>query len=189
MPLVTGSVLRSRLDFVEQQFGKEGLVRLLERLPEPDRELLPKGLLPAQWYPFELGQRIDKVVMEVLAKGDRETFHQLGVRSADFNLKGVHQVFVHPGNPQSLLRRAPAIYKLYYDTGHRTYEETGESTCRLVTYDSESFSEADCLTVIGWHQRAVELCGGRNVAIEHPRCRAQGDTVCEYVISWQTAGG
>jgi uncharacterized protein (TIGR02265 family) len=189
MPNVKGSVLRSRLDFVEQQFGKDGLFRLLERLPEPDRELLTKGLLPAQWYPFELGQRIDKVVMEVLAKGDRETFHQLGVRSADFNLKGVHQVFVHPGNPQSLLRRAPAIYKLYYDTGHRTYEETGESTCRLVTYDSESFSEADCLTVIGWHQRAVELCGGRNVAIDHPRCRAHGDTVCEYLISWQIAGG
>ena len=184
MPNVKGSVLRSRLDFVKGHFGDEGLSRLLASLSEGDRTLLTDGLLPAQWYPFELGERLDTCIMRTLGGGSPATFRRLGARSAEVNLSGVHQVFVHPGDPQALLRRAPAIYKLYYDTGYRTYESLGEMSCRLVTHESESYSEADCQTVIGWHERAVAMCGGHNPRVEHPRCRARGAPVCEYVISW-----
>lgn len=185
MPNVKGSVVLSRLDFVREHFGEEGLQSLLRALPDKDRETIQGRLLPAQWYPFELGERIDNTLIQVLTGGDPEAFRKLGVSSAEVNLSSVHQVFVRQGDPHGLLRRAPAIYKLYYDTGHRTYERTGDTSCRLVTSNSESYSKADCLTVIGWHERAVELCGGRQVRIEHPLCRAEGDEVCEYQISWR----
>ncbi|MFQ5766499.1 MAG: DUF2378 family protein [Acidobacteriota bacterium] len=189
MPNVKGSVIRSRLDFVRSHFGEEGLKALSDALPEEDRRLLARSLLPAQWYSFEFCTRIDETVMAVLGQGRPETFRRLGMRSADFNLAGVHHVYVREGDPHGLLRRAPAIYKLYYDTGHRTYERTGVTSCKLVTYESESYSEADCLTVIGWHQRAVEICGGKNVRVEHPKCRAKGSEVCEYRISWEEEPG
>ena len=183
MSNVKGSVLLSRLDFVREHFGEEGVASLLEALTDEDRGVTTR-LLPAQWYPFELGERIDDAIMTVLGRGDPGTFHRLGVRSAEVNLAGVHAVFVHVGDPHGLLRRAPAIYKLYYDTGSRSYEKTGEHSCRLTTRDSEGYSRADCFTVIGWHQRAVELCGGRNVRIEHPDCRVEGARTCQYDISW-----
>lgn len=183
MSNVKGSVLLSRLDFVRDHFGQDGLTSLLEALTDDDRRVTAR-LLPAQWYPFVLGERIDDVIMNVLGRGDPGTFHRLGVRSAEVNLAGVHAVFVHDGDPHGLLRRAPAIYKLYYDTGNRVYEKTGECSCRLTTHDSESYSRADCFTVIGWHQRAVELCGGTNVRIDHPDCRVAGARACRYDISW-----
>ena len=184
MPNVKGSVLRSRLEFVRDHFGAAGVQRLLDAMPDEDRVLLSGGLLPAQWYPFALGERLDRTVMQVLGGGDPEIFRRLGRRSADLNLAGVHAVFVHQSDPQALLRRAPAIYKLYYDTGYRVYEKIGERSCRLTTHASDSYSEADCLTVIGWHERAVELCGGHQPRVEHPNCRARGAPVCEYLISW-----
>ena len=184
MPNVKGSVLRSRLDFVEKKFGAPVLECVLTDLPEEERRTLGLGLLPAQWYPFALGESLEKAILRVLGEDGRRTFLDMGRKSAEYNLAGVHKVFVHSGNPHGLLSRAPAIYKLYYDTGHRTYEKTGERTCTLTTYESETFSEADCLTVIGWHERAVELCSGRHAVVDHPRCRARGDAVCEYLISW-----
>lgn len=184
MPNVKGSVLRSRLDFVEKKFGAPVLERVLAALPPDERQILGRRLLPAQWYPFTLGESLENTILRVLGEDGRRTFLEMGRRSAEYNLEGVHKVFVHAGNPHGLLCRAPAIYKLYYDTGHRTYEMTGENTCSLITYDSESFSEADCLTIIGWHERAVELCSGRHAEVDHPRCRARGDAVCEYLISW-----
>lgn len=184
MANVKGSVLRSRVDFVEKKFGRERLDLVLGILPEEDRHTLERGLLPAQWYPFALGERLEKAILQVLGEDGRSTFMELGRRSAIYNLAGVHQVFVRAGDPHHLLSRAPSIYRLYYDTGSRTYEKTGEHACRLVTSDSEVFSEGDCLTVMGWHERAVEMCDGRDVAIDHPRCRARGDAVCEYLISW-----
>ena len=187
MANVKGSVLRSRLDFVEKEFGREQLDLVLETLAEADRRILAGGLLPAQWYEFALEERFEKALLQVLGEEARATFLEFGRRSAVYNLDGVHKVFVHPGDPHRLLSRAPAIYKLYYDTGHRTYEKTGENSCRLVTHDAEVATEGDCLTVIGWHERAVEMCDGRDVVIDHPRCRARGDTVCEYLISWNLA--
>jgi uncharacterized protein (TIGR02265 family) len=184
MASVKGSVLRSRLDFVRSHFGEAGVTSVLTALGENDRRILTAGLLPAQWYDFDLGQRLDQAIMRTVGKGSAETFRSLGKTSAEVNLGGVHQAFVRPGDPHGLLRRAPAIYKLYYDTGRRSYEQTGPTSCRIVTHASESFSEADCLTVVGWHEYAVEMCGGRDVRIEHPACRARGDQVCDYRISW-----
>ncbi len=184
MANVKGSVLRSRVDFVEKKFGHERLDLVLGILSEEDRHTLKRGLLPAQWYPFALGERLEKAILQVLGEEGRSIFMELGRRSAMYNLGGVHQVFVRAGEPHHLLSRAPAIYKLYYDSGTRTYEKTGEDACRLVTSGTEDFSEGDCLTVMGWHERAVEICGGRNVVIDHSRCRARGDAVCEYLISW-----
>ena len=184
MPNVKGSVLRSRLDFVEQKFGAAVLARVQADLPAEDRTILSRGLLPAQWYPFALGESLENAILRVLGEDGRGTFLDMGRRSAEYNLAGVHKVFVHSGEPHRLLSRATAIYQLYYDTGHRTYEKLGDTSCRLITYESETFSVADCLTVIGWHQRAVELCAGRNVKVDHPRCRAQGEDACEYLISW-----
>jgi uncharacterized protein YjhX (UPF0386 family) len=54
----------------------------------------------------------------------------------------------------------------------------------LRTFDAESVTETDCLTVMGWHQRAVELSGGTNVKVTHPLCRAKGAPHCEYRITW-----
>lgn len=184
MPNVKGSVLRSRLDFVEKQFGRYALDGVMAVLGAEQRQTLSRGLLPSQWYPFSLGEQLEQAILKTLGEDARQTFLEMGRRSADYNLTGVHQAFVHKGEPQRLLNRAPAIYNLYYDTGRRTCEEIGANQCRLVTHDSGIASELDCLTVIGWHQRAVELCDGRDVEVLHPLCRAQGDDVCEYLISW-----
>ena len=37
---IKGSVLKSRLEFVRQEIGEEGLAKLMERLPEDDRKAL-----------------------------------------------------------------------------------------------------------------------------------------------------
>jgi hypothetical protein len=68
--------------------------------------------------------------------------------------------------------------------GSRTYEKTGARSAVLRTVGAESVTEADCLTIIGWHQRAIEMSGGRDVHVEHPKCRARGNGYCEYLCSW-----
>ena len=48
----------SRLAFVEQHFGKGGLQRVLQSLAPDDQRPL-KMLFTSNWYPFELGRRLD----------------------------------------------------------------------------------------------------------------------------------
>ena len=183
MQQVKGAVLKSRLGFIEDHFGADGVTRVLASLSEEDQKALGM-ILTVRWYPFELGKRLDNAIVQVLGGGRQEFFERLGEASADKNLTTLHHGFMTEGKPHAFLAKAPAIYALYYETGRREYKQTGETQGILTTYDAETFSTADCLTVIGWYRRALQMCGAKNVEVVEEECRARGGTVCRYKVSW-----
>jgi uncharacterized protein (TIGR02265 family) len=180
---IKGAVLKSRLAFIEQHFGQDGVRRVLQSLA-PDDERSLRLLFTSNWYPFELGKRLDEAIVRVLGGGRREFFERLGAASAERNLRSVHSSYLTPGNPQAFLANTPAIYAAYYETGRREYELTGEKSGVLTTYGAETFSAPDCLTVVGWYKKALEMCGATGVSVVEEECRAKGGLVCRYRVSW-----
>lgn len=182
---VKGSVLRSRLGFVEDLRPTDGVARVLARLEPTDRDAL-SSLLASAWYPFELGSRLDQAIVAELGEGRPEFFERLGEASAEKNLgeTGVHRRFLVPGDPHAFLAKTPLIYSYYYDQGRRDYERTGEREAVLTTHDAETFSAPDCLTVVGWYRHALGMCGGKQPRVVEELCRARGAAVCRYRLSW-----
>lgn len=182
-PNIKGVVLKTRLAFAEEQGGAKGLEGVLASLDPEDRSALA-GLLAAKWYPFELGRRLDAAIVHVLGQGKPEFFERLGEASATKNLGTVHKDFLVVGDPQAFLAKAPMIYSFYYNTGRREYQAAGPKEAVLTTHDAETFSTPDCLTVVGWHRRGLEMCGAKQVRVVEEECRARGGAVCRYRISW-----
>ena len=183
MQQIKGSVLKTRMALAEEIGGKDGVARVLATLPEEDRRALAM-VLTVQWYPFELGRRLDDAVVRVLGGGRPEFFLKLGESSAEKNLASIHRGFLAPGDAHAFLAKAPMIYRLYYETGKREYERVGDREGVLITRDAETFSAPDCLTIVGWHRRALELNGVRNPKVVEEECRASGGAVCRYRITW-----
>ena len=183
MQQIKGGVLKSRLTFVEQHGGADALARVLDALPADDRRALGM-ILTGKWYDFALGRRLDEAIVTILGGGDRSYFERLGEASATANLAGVHRQFLSDRDPHAFLSKAPKIYALYYDQGRREYERAGEREAVLTTFDAETFSAADCLTVVGWHRKALELCGCTGIRVVEEECRAAGGAVCRYRLSW-----
>jgi len=180
---IKGSILKSRLEFVRKEIGDDGLAALMESLSEEDRKVLGR-LVAVAWVDFEVGKRLDKAIVQALGGGSSRFFERLGEASAEVNLGTLHSAFLAPGNPQAFLAKAPQIYRLYYDVGRREYEQTGDREGVLITHEAETFSKTDCLTVVGWYRKALELCGAKNVRIHEDECRATGSDVCRYRVSW-----
>ncbi len=182
---IKGSVLRTRLALVDELAPKDGRGRVLARLAPEERDVLD-SLLASAWYPFELGKKLDEAIVEVLGGGRSEFFLKLGEASADKNLGagGVHRSFLVAGDPHAFLAKAPLIYAYYYDQGRRDYEKLGDTEAVLTTRDAETFSAPDCLTVVGWYARALEMCGARAPRVVEEECRARGGSVCRYRLSW-----
>ncbi len=182
---VKGSVLRARLSFVEGLRPNDGLGRVLGRLSAADREALG-SLLASSWYPFDLGRRLDQAIVGELGEGRADFFEKLGEASAEQNLgaSGVHRRFLVPGDPHAFLAKTPLIYSYYSDQGRREYSRIGEREALLTTREAETFSAADCLTVVGWYRRALEMCGAERPRVVEEQCRARGDGVCRYRLSW-----
>ncbi len=183
---IRGHVLLSRLKYVGDVAGEAGLQKVLGALPVPDREFL-SGMVPLiSWYPLELCLRLDAAIAAALSPRDKaRVFLELGRASAEKNLKGVHRTYVRAGDPHYLLAASPLIYAAYYAVGRRTCEKTGQRSAVLRTFDAENVTADDCLTVVGWHQRAIELCGGQDVKVVETQCRARGAPHCEYRCEWR----
>jgi uncharacterized protein (TIGR02265 family) len=181
---IRGNVLKARVAFIEEHGGATGVDRVLERLRPEDRASL-RMITTVRWYPFELGKRLDEAIVSVLGDGRSEFFERLGESSAQRNLTQLHGGYLTPGDPHAFLAKCQVIYGHYYETGRREYVRTGPSSGTLTTHDAEAFSIADCLTVVGWYRRALELCGGKDVKISEKQCRGRGDPVCQYEIGWQ----
>ena len=184
MQQIKGAVLKSRLGFVEEHFGKDGLARVLASLPADDQRLL-RIVFTSNWYPFELGKRVDDAIVQVLGGGRTDFFEKLGEASATKNLASLHSGYLAHGDAHAFLAKAPSIYSLYYETGRREYQRTGPTSGTLTTYDAETFSAPDCLTVVGWYRKALEMCGVTGVQVSEDECRAKGGAVCRYQISWK----
>jgi uncharacterized protein (TIGR02265 family) len=182
---IKGSILVSRLKWLRDKGGDALVGKVLARLPADDASRLGGQLLHVVWYPLELNLALDDAIAEELSPGDkRKIFLDMGRASADMNLTGPHKAFVKVGDPHALLSMAPQIYRSYYETGRRTYEKTGPTSGVLRTYEGDETTPADCLTVVGWHQRAIELCGGKDVKVLETRCRSRHDDCCEYRCEW-----
>jgi uncharacterized protein (TIGR02265 family) len=180
---IKGAVLKSRLAYVQDHAGKDGLQRVLDALPEGDQRTL-KMLFTSNWYPFELGKRLDDAIVRVLGGGKPEFFERLGAASAEKNLSTVHSGYLTKGDPHGFLAKSPSFYRLYYQGGRREYTPVGPSEGVITTYDADTFSAPDCLTVVGWYRKALEMCGVKGVRIEEEECRARGAAVCRYRVRW-----
>jgi hypothetical protein len=183
---IKGSVLLARRAFVQKHFGKAAWDTVLAALPKEEQAVLGGMMLSVGWFPFKLGEHLDEAIVRVLGNGDDKVFMRIGAISAEENLAGPHRHFLVLGDPQGFLRQTPDIYKFYYDHGRRTYEPAGPTGAVLTTYDADTFSRVDCLTVVGWHVRALEMCGAHDVTINEETCRARGDAVCRYRVEWKT---
>jgi len=182
---IKGAVLQSRIKFVREVAGEAGLAKVLGSLGPADREVLNGSILTVLWYPLDLNLRLDAAIASALSPDDRSRiFLELGRASAEQNLTGVHRAYLRAGEPHFLLSNAPLIYAAYYASGSRTYEKLGEKAAVLRTLNAETISATDCLTVVGWHRRAIELCGGTDVKVVETQCRARGAPHCEYRCEW-----
>jgi uncharacterized protein (TIGR02265 family) len=179
---VKGSVVLSRLELITSQGVFE---QVMSVLPPEDQKVWRGVVLAVSWYPFDMAQRLDQAIAKQVSPAHRRQFFlDMGRASADANLPNVHKAFVRAGDPHYLLSRAPQIYSKYYDTGHRTYEKTSPTSCVLKTFNAENVTVDDCLTVVGWHVRAIEICGGKSARVKETLCRAQGADHCEYHCTW-----
>ena len=188
MSRIRGSVLAARLKFLEKELGRDAVARL-STLLEPGDAAELEHLLASRWYPFELGARLDEAIARVMGRSRDEVFRALGRASAESNLGGAHRAFLRPNDPLAFLQTTEILYPFYYESGRRTFEALGPREGVLTTYDAPSASAADCETVCGWYERALEMCGARQVQVVEELCRARGDAVCRYRLRWTMPSG
>jgi len=183
-PRVKGATINARLRWLREG-NPAALEKALASLPAADQQVLRGQVLHISWYSLELKRRFDNAIAEVLSPGDKpRAFREMGRAAAEINLAGPHKAYVHVGDPQALLAQAPVIFRTGNELGHREYAKTGANAAVVRTFGTGP-TPGECHTAMGWFERAIEVCGGKNVRVSEKACQSRGAEYCELACEWE----
>lgn len=179
-----GSVYESTRAFVQQEFGTEGVQRILSALPAADRELL-SSVTAIAWVPVEPVLRFHHELENQFGTGDRSLCERAGRFSAGWSMNTVLKMFVRLRSPLWLLDKGASVWSRYHDTGR--WEIDGENPQRISgrLLDFEVRDPYFCSRLRGWLQGVIELTGGVGADTVEPRCKCRGHDHCMFVMTWK----
>lgn len=183
---VKGSSVISTREFVKEKFGEDGLKKWMEAMPEESRKIYGAAIISTSWYPLKYGlTEPTKKICGLFYGGDMRGAWEAGRHSADKGLKGIYRFFVSVASPQFIIKKASTILPTYYKPSRMSAAETGPNEARVEILEFSEISGEVEHRAGGWMEKALEICGCRNVKVETVRSLLTGGDRTQFVIKWE----
>jgi hypothetical protein len=182
---VKGTGIISQIAFVRERFGEAGFDKWRDALSEPARVLVTSAVFASSWYEGEHAvlEPRDKIC-EVFFNSDPKGAREIGRFTADRSLNGIYRVFVRVGSPEWTVGKVAGIFGTFFTPGELApvFSQKGKLVMRLSGFParSEAFEEMIC----GFAERALELCGCKEVKVERTASLARWDPHADFSGTW-----
>lgn len=180
---VKGTAVRSRLEFLRETLGPDGLKALLAVFPEEQRWALAAAL-PASWVPVELVDRLD---LEVVRRGGGlQLAREYGAFSARRNLTNVYQAFLDQaaGDPQQLLENLASLHRSFYDEGGMRLRDQQRGSCRIELDFAGRAARFRCQVSLGFVEEALRMIDAEVLQLQEAGCQTRGEARCAFAVRW-----
>ena len=181
---VKGSAIISTLDFVNINYGKAGIKRILHVLDESDREVLNETLFATFWYPLRTLINLSRAVDDEFGIGDLSFIRRLGSFSASHDLRTIYRIFYKIGSPQFVISRASQVFATYYDAGNLMAIDSGKGFVILELTDFPEIDEVLIQRISGWIEKTLTLSGGKDVKTIATIKEKAGKEYVEFNSKW-----
>lgn len=182
---VKGVSCQSTREFVEKNYGSEGLEKWKNALSGQTRKIMEENILASMWYPLnEALLEPTKAVCDVFYGGTYKGAEELGQYSADKSLHGIYKVFVKIASPQTLLKRASMLFGSYYNPGSIELKKLSDKSYTLKFSEFDPPSPFIEYRVMGWVRKALEICGADNINISMKKHAKTKYEFSEMIVNW-----
>jgi len=178
-----GGIFRSHLQWIKDKHPDD-MQKVLDRLPADARQALGGAILATSWFPFAWLIALDRAIAEEFGGGSAETMRELGKYSALINLSTTYKLLDRKANHE-FFRNSALLHTQFQDFGKVAYQQTGETSGRMIYTQYNSYSPAFCASALGYFEGCVESHGGKNVNVVEIECQCYGDPSCTFDISWK----
>ena len=143
--------------------------------------------MATHWYSYQDGLIKPS---EMLAKlfynnNSKKSAWDIGRYSAEVGLKGIYKVFVLIATPQFVMKRAGKILASFYNP---SVLKLGNERANGVDVQITEFSDPSEIAenrIAGWIEKALEICGQKNIAINITKSLTKGDEMTVYIVDWE----
>ncbi len=176
-----GGILLSRISYVREEYGNEGMERLWKHMKEIgyDGPTDEKDIKIAKMYPMDYNILFLKAYRELFGESD---FVRLA-RGAP-KKKGFVGLFLKwAGTPEMLIGKAGYYWKKMYNFGELRAEIAGKNSASIKGIDV-SPDPVFCNFLTEYFIGVMENTSVKNIECEHVRCIHKGDDKCEWSLRW-----
>lgn len=185
MGQVKGTKITSKMEFVRDVCGEDGVRQVLDALDADDRKQVRRAL-EIGWYSQELYDRLIRAIVDGPASGDERILDRMGAYSAERQAEQVYSVYFRSRDPQALLDGMTPMHRMLNDPGEMTVERRGDGHLTLVVEEPRG-NPVSCRVARSFYQRAVELCGVEGVSVREVECSGTGAGRCRFEVRWTAA--
>lgn len=169
--------------FVLSVYGDEAWANVIRSLSKEDAQVVQE-LTAVGWYDVELQVRLLRAVDRAAGTGNLRLVPNLARYEAEKDLTGAHRLFARVANPGLLLEKCGEYWRRFYDTGRWEVTRSGDSATGTL-HDFAVVDKAFCFYLGAYIHRMFQFAGAKHIAMEHTKCRANGDRVCAFAGSWK----
>ena len=183
---VKGSLLLSVQAYINDQFPNR-YSEWLGKLPDASKKLYEGSIQAAEWYDYQSGLIApSELVAELFFhKDEKKAAWELGRFSAETGLRGIYKVFVFIAKPKFIIKRASKIMASFYKPSVLKTETPRKHGVDVTVTDFPEPTEISENRIAGWMERALEICGAKNVKIDVLESPLKGGEKTVYEINWE----
>ncbi len=181
---VKGSVVRTIGKFVQDRFPNK-YASWKENLPAESGKIYQEAILATEWYPIKEGViQPTEVLCKMFYDTEKEGAWESGRYSAQIALTGIYKVFVLISTPAFLMNRSKKILSSFYSpTEIEVVESKGSSMVVHITKWPQPNQLVE-YRIAGWMEKALQICGCKNLTVEITKSLTKRDEVTEFQINW-----
>ncbi len=185
--LAKGLLFKSLKEFAIENYGQEGLDKLLSSISEEARKIINGPLMDAASYRGNLFLEVNRKICEIFGEGNPEFAKKLGAFSARKSIKGPFKFILRLASIPWTLKRGEMIYKMYYPhMGELKMEKIDdEKNEAIIIIRNLPFKDLYFeYRIAGWIEEVGKILGSDRTRIEIKKSVAKGDEKVEYHLVW-----
>jgi hypothetical protein len=160
---IKGLVLLTRLDYIEQNFGKDKLKSFTDKLNKNRIQYQPVSI--SKEYSEELLNLIDEAIKDEIFESDITRFRELGLWNAPRLMPRYFQVYITEKKPADFLKQYAIIRDFLIGLGNMKIVELGKNSFMFHLNYGQPWSESVRLSELGVIEGGLVECGAKNVKL------------------------
>lgn len=173
-------------DYVRETAGPDTWDRALGRLTPAHRAVWELPLLPIGTYDFEAFKALAAAAAAERGATSDADLAAMYEYIADRSLSTLYKVFFRLANPAFVVANFPKLWDRFFTAGRVQVPLAEHERARLHFTVPDVFLDWLTPACLGYATRAVELAGGRSVAVRHGDRKRRPDGLwdIEYEVTW-----
>lgn len=172
--------------FIESQYGGEVWARVMKAMSKESQEIWSGGIIVYQEYPFSAFKEMISILTGEIKSVQNSELARIYEYIADQSLNKIYKIFFHFTNPSFVIKNYPKLWEKFFNTGkvEVPVSEKGRAVVKFIL--PEIFLDWLSPACLGYSKKAVEMAGGKNLAMK-PRDKtliSEGVWEIVYELRW-----